>query len=89
MGALAGNILPAVVTSALGVAIYGMFIAIVVPEMRKERPVAGCVAIAVALSCLLYYVPALQFLSGFSVILCAVIASGIMAWLAPVKEEAE
>lgn len=89
LGALAGNVLPAMVTSALGVAIYGMFIAIVVPEMKKERPVAGCVAIAVALSCLLYYVPGLQFLSGFSVILCAVIASGVMAWLAPVKEDAE
>ena len=89
LGALAGNILPAAVTSALGVAIYGMFIAIVVPEMKKERPVAGCVAIAVALGCLIYYVPGLKSLSGFSVIICAVIASAVMAWLAPVKEEAE
>ena len=89
LGALAGNILPAIVTSALGVAIYGMFIAIVVPEMKKERPVAGCVAIAVALSCLIYYVPGLQALSGFSVIICAVIASALMAWLRPVGEETE
>ena len=89
LGALAGNVLPAIVTSALGVAIYGMFIAIVVPEMRKEQPVAGCVAIAVALSCVLYYVPGLQFLSGFSVIICAVIASALMAWLQPIEEEAE
>jgi 4-azaleucine resistance transporter AzlC len=88
LGALAGNILPAVVTSALGVAIYGMFIAIVMPEMKKERSVAGCVAIAVALSCLIYYVPGLKALSGFSVIICAVIASAVMAWLAPVKEDA-
>ena len=89
LGALAGNVLPAVVTSALGVAIYGMFIAIVVPEMKKERSVAGCVAIAVALGCLIYYVPGLQALSGFSVIICAVIASAVMAWLAPVKEDAQ
>ena len=77
------------VTSALGVAIYGMFVAIVVPEMKKDRSVAGCVAIAVALSCLIYYVPGLKALSGFSVIICAVIASAIMAWLAPVKEDAQ
>ena len=66
-----------------------MFIAIVVPEMKKERSVAGCVAIAVALSCLIYYVPGLQPMSGFSVIICAVIASAVMAWLAPVKEDAQ
>ena len=89
LGAVAGNILPAIVTSSLGVAIYGMFIAIVVPEMKKERSVAGCVAIAVALGCLIYYVPGLQALSGFSVIICAVIASAVMAWLAPVKEDAQ
>ncbi len=86
-GALAGNVLPAVVTSALGVAIYGMFVAIVVPEARKERPVAGCVLVAVALSCLFAFIPALEVLSGFSVIICAVAASALMAWLAPIEEE--
>lgn len=89
IGALAGNILPAAVTSALGVAIYGMFIAIVVPEAKQHRAVAGCVAIAVGLSCLIAFIPALEMLRGFSVILCAVAASAIMAWLAPVEEVAE
>ena len=89
IGAVAGNVLPAVVTSALGVAIYGMFLAIVVPEVKKDRAVAGCVVIAVALSCLIAFVPALAFLQSFSVILCAVVASAVMAWLAPVEEVAE
>lgn len=89
-GALAGNVLPAVVTSSLGVAIYGMFIAIVVPESRKDRAVAGCVAIAVALSCLFAYVPALKAVpGGFTVIICAVLASALMAYLAPIPEEVE
>ena len=88
MGAAAGNILPAVVTSALGVAIYGMFIAIVIPEMKKDRAVALCVLIAVGLSCLIAYIPALEILKNFSVILCAVIASAIMAWLHPMEEVA-
>ena len=86
LGALAGNILPAIVTSALGVAIYGMFLAIVVPEVKKDLSVAGCVAIAVFLSCLVEYLPGLEVLRSFSVILCAVIASAIMAWLAPIEE---
>ena len=87
-GALAGNVLPAIVTSALGVAIYGMFIAIVVPVTRRERPVALCVLLAVALSCGFEFLPALQGIpGGFTVILCAVTASAVMAALAPIPEE--
>jgi predicted branched-subunit amino acid permease len=90
LGAVAGNILPAIVTSALGVAIYGMFIAIVVPEAKKSRSTALCVAIAVALSFLFYYVPGLNSIpSGFTVILCAVTASLIMALAAPISEEVD
>ena len=90
LGAIAGNILPAIVTSSLGVAIYGMFIAIVVPEAKKSAPTAICVAIAVALSCVFYYVPVLQAIpGGFTVILCAVTASAIMAFAAPIPQEAE
>lgn len=91
LGALAGNVLPAIVTDSLGVAIYGMFIAIVLPEAKKSRAVAVCVAMAVGLSCLFWFVPALKVVpSGFAVILCAVTASAVMAWLAPIgKEEKE
>lgn len=89
-GALAGNILPAVVTSSLGVAIYGMFIAIVVPEMKKSRPVTLCVAIAVALSCLFWFVPVLNRIpSGFTIIICACAASALMAVAAPIETEEE
>jgi len=88
IGAVAGNVLPAIVTASLGVAIYGMFVAIVVPEMKKSGATALCVAIAVGLSCLFYYVPGLNRIpSGFTIIICAVIASGIMAFVAPVKED--
>ena len=87
-GALAGNILPAIVTASLGVAIYGMFIAIVLPVTRQERPVALCVLIAVVLSCAFEWNPLLQRIpGGFTVILCAVTASAIMAFLAPIPEE--
>ena len=88
LGALAGNILPAVVISALSVAIYGMFIAIVVPEMKSSRPTAVCVGIAVALSCGFYFIPVLKSVpGGFVIIICACIASAIMAIAAPVEVE--
>lgn len=90
IGAVAGNVLPAIVTSSLGVAIYGMFIAIVVPEAKKSRPTALCVVIAVILSCMFYYVPGLsQIPSGFTIIVCAVVASAVMAVLAPIEQEVE
>ena len=90
LGAVAGNILPPLVTSSLGVAIYGMFIAIVVPEAKKSRPTAICVGIAVLLSCLFYYLPVLrQIPSGFTVIICAGIASALMAALAPIQQEVD
>ena len=88
LGAVAGNILPAIVISALGVAIYGMFIAIVIPPARKHAATALCILAAVAMSCAFYSIPALkQVPGGFVVIICAVAASVVFALLAPVKEE--
>ena len=86
LGAAAGNILPPMLVSALGIAIYGMFIAIVMPKVRSERPTALCVAVAILLSCLFYYVPALKVIpAGFTIIICAVVASGLFAFLAPLN----
>lgn len=88
LGAVAGNILPPIVTTSLGVAIYGMFIAIVVPQLKAERSALICCAIAVALSCCFYFVPCLKAVpSGFVVIICAVIASLIMAAVAPINPQ--
>ena len=90
IGAVAGNVLPAVVISALGVAIYGMFIAIVVPPAKQNRNTALCVVLAVVLSCLFYYLPALQQIpGGFVVIICAVAASSLFAAIAPIPQEVD
>lgn len=87
LGAVAGFLLPRVVISALGLAIYAMFVAIVLPAARKHRPTALCALLAGGLSCAFRYLPGLQKLpDGFAVIVCAVAAAGVMAWLAPVKE---
>ncbi|MDO5484386.1 MAG: AzlC family ABC transporter permease, partial [Desulfovibrionaceae bacterium] len=92
LGALAGGLLPDSVTNALGIAIYGMFIAIVLPPARAMREVRVVVLLAVAMSCLITFLPALGFISdGFRIIICAVVASALGAWLLPppLEEEAE
>ncbi len=88
LGAVAGNLLPPLLTASLGIAIYGMFIAIVVPQAKHERPAALCALIAVGLSCLFRYVPLLSRVpEGFVIILCATAASAILAVHAPVNPE--
>lgn len=90
IGAAAGNILPASVVSALGIAIYGMFVAIVVPVIKENGKTLICVVTAIMLSCLFYYIPVLkQIPSGFTIIICAVIASGLFAVIAPIEVEEE
>lgn len=88
LGAVAGNILPAVVSAALGLAIYGMFIAIVIPEAKRRRSVAFCALFAAVLSCAFRCIPVLSHVqNGFVVIICAVAASALFAWIAPVKTQ--
>lgn len=87
LGALLGNILPDRIMSALSLAIYGMFVAIVVPEMKKSRPVLIVALIALALSCLFYYIPVLNSIpSGLTISICAILAAALGAFLFPVGE---
>ena len=87
-GAIAGNLLPASVCTALGIALYGMFVAIVVPQAKKSRPVMIVVLIALVLSCIIYYVPEFSFVSsGISIIICTIAASAVGAWLFPRDEK--
>lgn len=88
-GAVASTLLPAAVISALGVALYGMFIAIVVPVAKENREVLIVAGSALLFSTAFYYLPVLREISsGFTIIICTVAAAGIGAVLFPVKEEA-
>lgn len=88
VGAVLGNIMPEIITSALGVALYGMFIAVVVPKARENMHVLAVVIIAVAISVALRYIPVFSGISaGFAIIICAVIASAAGAVFFPVKED--
>ena len=88
LGAAAGELLPASLSSAMGIVLYGMFIAIIIPPARKERSVLAVVASAAAISCLFRYVFT-AVSGGFAVIISAVTASVLGALLFPVNEEAE
>lgn len=88
LGAVAGDILPDIVTGALGIAIYAMLIAVVVPKAKTDKNCALCVALSILLSCLFYFIPALKRIpSGFSIIICATLASVIFAVIKPVTDE--
>lgn len=88
VGAVATSLLPAALTDAMGIALYGMFIAIIVPPAREQKSVMIAVVLAIAASYAFAYVPFLSVLSGgWSVIIITVVVSALAAWLFPIKEE--
>ena len=90
LGAVADNILPAIIISALGVAIYGMFVAIVVPVAKKQKNVLLCVLLSIILSCMFKYLPLLNTVpAGFVIIICAVTASIVFAFVSPIHNNEE
>ena len=87
-GAVSENILPAFVISALGVAIYGMFLAIIIPPARKNHTILFVVLSSMGLSFLFSVLPVLRKVtSGFVIIITTVVIAGIAAWLRPIETE--
>lgn len=87
-GALAGSILPLSIRTALGVMLYGMFIAIVVPVASKQKNVLMASAAALILSCLFTWGPQLSQVSpGISIVVCTVAAAALAAWIFPREED--
>lgn len=90
LGAVAGNILPDSIKFALGIAIYGMFVAIVVPPAKRDRGVFVASLIGIAVSCSVTYLPFLSFITpGFAIILSALVGASVAAWLFPLKDQEE
>lgn len=88
LGALASSVLPMAVRSALGIAIYAMFIAIVVPAAKTSRPITKVAVIALLMSCLFAWVPGLrQLSSGWVIIICGVASSALGAYFYPIYRE--
>ena len=90
LGAVAGSLLPLSVRAALGTMLYGMFIAIVIPQAREEKPMLACLVLALVCSCLFQWVPGLKEVStGMAIVICTVAAAAVCALLFPVKEDAQ
>lgn len=88
LGAVLGQVLPASVSAAMGIMLYGMFLAIFIPPARKERGVLVAVVMAALCSILFEYV--LTFVSGgFAVIISALVSAAVCAVLFPVAEKEE
>jgi len=90
LGCVAGNILPTSLVSALGVALFGMFIAVIVPPSRKNKAIACVVAASFLLSGTAAVAPYISAVSaGTRTIILTIVISSAAAVLFPVKNKEE
>ena len=88
IGAVSTRFMPVDLQDALGIALYGMFLAILVPATRKDSGVLKAVIISATMSLALFYIPGLNKISGgFSIIICSLVGALVMAKVKPIKEE--
>lgn len=89
IGVAVGNILPANIVSALGVGLYGMFIAIIIPPAKKDKIIAALVVISMMLSYIASRIPVIvnNVSSGTRIIVLTVSIASIAAILFPVKDK--
>ena len=90
LGAVAGSILPVRIVSAFSVALFGMFLAVIIPPARKSKIIAGVVAVCFALSYLATKLPFISTLSdGTRTIILTILISSAAAILFPKNEDCE
>ena len=90
LGALLGSILPEIIVNALSIALFAMFIAIVLPQTLNDNKVIPVILISAVLSCCFYFIPLLSSVSsGIAYVLCAIVSSVIGAIYWPIKESSD
>lgn len=90
LGIIAGNLLPLRIVNALSVALYGMFLAVIIPPARKNRIIALLILISFAASYGAAYLPLIStFSGGTQTIILTVGISAAAAFLFPIKQEKE
>lgn len=88
VGAVLGEVLPMRVVNALGIALFGMFLAVIIPPAKKNKVIAVLVVLSMACSWLFTVIPGLKEISsGFRIIILTIVLAGIAAWKFPVEEE--
>lgn len=86
-GSLVGNILPTIVMSSLCLAIYGMFLAIILPPARRSSAILTVILASVILNCIFYYAPFVKNIpSGIAISICAIATAAIGAILFPIED---
>lgn len=86
MGAILGSVVPSVINNALGIALYAMFIAIIIPGMKKEKHLVKIVFITIIIRTCFYYLPVLKELSsGFAMTISALCGAFIGAICYPME----
>lgn len=89
VGIISGDFLPDRVLSALNVALYGMFLAVIIPPAKNSRILAGVILVSMAASLLFTMVPLLGSISsGFKIIILTLIIAGAAACFFPVDDPA-
>lgn len=88
LGAMICSSLPETLASAMGIALFAMFIAIIIPPAKRQRKIAVIILISAGLSCAIRYLPFLSFISsGFGTIIATLIAASIGAICFPKNYE--
>ena len=88
LGGLINSLLPTSLSLAMGIALYCMFIAIIVPPATKSFSISVCIGMSIVLSCIFYFVPYLNKVPfGITVIICSLISAIATALIFPIKEE--
>ena len=91
LGGVVNDLLPESLQTAMSIALYCMFIAIIVPPAKKSKPIILCIALAIIISCVFYFTPYLKdyISSGIRVIIASILAAGITAFVFPIQIEEE
>ena len=86
VGAVASQYMPQILTNSMGIALYGMFIAIIIPPARENTKISFAIILSIILSVLFNYTPVFHQISGgWSIIIITILVSAISATLFPIK----
>ena len=90
LGVAVGSILPAMVVSALSVSLYGMFLACIIPEAKRNLIVMGVIAVSFIMSFSAGVIPLIKEIpEGTRIIILTVVISAAAALIFPIKDESE
>jgi predicted branched-subunit amino acid permease len=89
-GIVSGNLLPVRIISALSIALYAMFIAVIVPPAKGNKLLSGIILLSMIMSLLFSKIEVLSSISpGFKIIILTVFIAGLAAIFFPIKENAD